>query len=248
MIILGRRYHCEFRWGFSLLWLGFFILLNALGVWQLYRYQDKKILLATYQQRLLAKPTPLVEPALQFQHLALKGHYLNSLTMLVENRPYQDKIGFEVLTPLAINGQQQVLLIDRGWLPKTNQALPTIPTVSGEQEITGHVKLLNEYQFVLGKNILQPHSFPLVMQKIDINDIMHSTQRDFYPFILRLDQAAPHGYVRDWVITAMPPARHMAYAVQWFVMALVLLVAYLSFCCTRIDSKKVTIRGSSGEK
>jgi cytochrome oxidase assembly protein ShyY1 len=35
----------------------------------------------------------------------------------------------------------------------------------------------------------------------------------------------------------MLPARHLGYAVQWFVMAMVLAIALICFCCERINEK-----------
>ena len=49
-----------------------------------------------------------------------------------------------------------------------------------------------------------------------------------YPFIIRLDQQQPHGFLRDWPVVSMPPARHYGYAVQWFSMALVVFLIFIS--------------------
>ncbi len=37
----------------------------------------------------------------------------------------------------------------------------------------------------------------------------------------------PDGYVRTWSPPGFPPMRHIGYAVQWFALALALLVIYL---------------------
>jgi surfeit locus 1 family protein len=34
--------------------------------------------------------------------------------------------------------------------------------------------------------------------------------------------------VREWKTVAMPPQRHLAYALQWFVMALVVLIIFVA--------------------
>jgi len=143
-----------------------------LGVWQVHRYHFKKNLLSTYQQRLIAAPKPFLQVAdsadgLQFQPVWATGRYLNALTMLVQNQFYQDRVGFHVLTPLQIPGEKKLLLVDRGWIQQgDNQKLPGIDAVIGDVKITGDIKLLNEYQFTLGKNILEPDVLPLVMQKL----------------------------------------------------------------------------------
>ena len=120
---------------------------------------------------------------------------------------------------------QQNLVVDRGWVARPSSALPVIPEVTGEQTLAGDLKTYHEYQFILGDNVLSRS--PLVMQKVDFRALSALTSTDYYPFVLRLDKNAPSGFVRDWVVTATTPERHLAYAVQWFVFASVLLVACL---------------------
>ncbi len=234
-------YVFTFRVGFFALCAAFFILCCALGVWQLHRYHFKQDLLATYQKQLNALPQPFLQVVnsknnLQFRSVVVEGAYLNALTVLLQNRFHADQVGFEVITPLQIQGEKKLLLVNRGWVPKlSNQAAPVIENVHGVQHIKGYIKLVDEHQFILGKNMLNANISPRMMQKIDIDELSRVTQQPFYPFILRLDASSANGFVRDWVINVMPPERHMAYAVQWFFMALVLLLAYLGFCCHKVN-------------
>jgi cytochrome oxidase assembly protein ShyY1 len=45
--------------------------------------------------------------------------------------------------------------------------------------------------------------------------------------LLLLDPGEPDGFVRHWSAPGFPPMRHIAYAVQWFALALTLLVIYV---------------------
>jgi cytochrome oxidase assembly protein ShyY1 len=47
---------------------------------------------------------------------------------------------------------------------------------------------------------------------------------DFFPYQLRLDQDSPGALQTGWATVSVQPAKHTGYAVQWFVMALVLLL------------------------
>jgi surfeit locus 1 family protein len=38
-----------------------------------------------------------------------------------------------------------------------------------------------------------------------------------------LDPGEPHGYVREWQPPGLPPERHWAYAIQWWLFAAVLI-------------------------
>ena len=238
-----QSYLFRFKIGFFILCLFFVFLFSMLGVWQLHRYHYKKMLVSTFQDRLTAAPKPFLQVTgsgdLQFQRITVEGHYLNALTMLVQNKFNQGRSGFEVLTPLQIRGQEKLLLIDRGWIQKpANQNLPSIDHVNDKQQIIGYIKLLDERQFTLGKNILNPAGPQIVMQKIDLDELSQITHQSFYPFILRLDASEPNGFVRDWVISIVPPERHMGYAIQWFVLVIVVLIGYLAFCSEKKNANK----------
>lgn len=230
-------YLFKIRIGLALFWGIFFSLFCALGVWQFHRYEYKKNLLAVYQQRVVGPPQSFQGNEPEFQLIKVTGHYLNQYTVLLQNRFYHGQLGWEVLTPFKVAHHSALLLIDRGWISRERAKQKNFFQVfpeRGSETVIGQVKLLNEYQFILGKNILRPEVFPLVMQKIEIKKLSEVTHQLFYPFIVRLSASEPHGFVRDWVITTILPERHLAYAVQWFAMAAVLLIAYLSFCCERV--------------
>ncbi len=230
-----KAYLFKFKLSFSLLCLFLLGLCITLGVWQLHRYNYKKTLLTIYQKRVTETPKEFKEilaaKDLQFQSVKVQGRYLASLTFLIQNRFYHDQPGFEVLTPLEIPGDEKLLLVDRGWIKEPDDARLS---VTKKLEVKGHIKLLNEYQFILGDNILQPEKTPHVAQRIDMREFSQVTHRVFYPFILRLNANEMNGFVREWTIVTVPPARHMVYAVQWFLLGLVLLIAYGCFCCEEV--------------
>lgn len=238
-----RTYTFTFKIGFFFLCLFVVSLCTTLGFWQLHRYDFKKTMLANYQQRFAAAPIAFHElkgspDTWQFENVNVKGRYDNASTMLVQNQLYKGQVGFEVLTPIRIANDNKLLLVDRGWVPDSkDHALPKIEDVSGEQNITGYIKIFNEHQFILGKNILNTESRPLVMQKIDVNEISKIMHQEYYPVILRLHASQPHGFIRDWIVATILPERHMAYAVQWFALAIVLMIAFLCFCCERVKNE-----------
>lgn len=230
MAAMQLQFH--FKIGMSLFCVFFTLLFCVLGTWQLHRYHFKKELLQSYSNELHSAPTPFLQAISRgikpFQIITVEGSYLNELTMLIQNRPFKGQVGFEVLTPLKVKGEQTLLLVDRGWIKDV-----PIPPLEKVQQIKGHIKLLNEHQFILGKNILNPLAKPLTLQKVDMDEISRLHHQKFYPFILRLDPSEPGGFTREWVISASPPERHMGYAIQWFTMAIVLCIAYFCFSCER---------------
>lgn len=238
-----QQYILRCRIGFLLFCLFFISLFCALGQWQLYRYYFKQNLLASYHERAAAVPVSLIsvvatQKDLQFQRVSIQGRYLNNQTLLIQNRFYNEQPGFEVMTPLQVVGQNKIVLIDRGWIAKPHDAaLPVIPPAVDQPQVVGSIKLLNESQFILGPNILQPKQKPIVIQKIDINEIGAITHAEFYPFIVRLGAEEKNGFVRDWTIIAVNPERHLGYAFQWFLMAIALAIAYVCFCLEKVGNK-----------
>src|SRR4051812_4363649 len=130
MIIL-RSYMFKPKLGMSVFCVFFIGLFCLLSIWQHQRYFYKKSLLSVYQERLAATPQPFIDvikkPDFLFKKIYVTGHYLNNLTILMPNQFYHDHLGFEVLTPLQIPGNNKLLLIDRGWVEKSNySSLPYI--------------------------------------------------------------------------------------------------------------------------
>ncbi|MCD6038792.1 MAG: hypothetical protein K0S27_192 [Gammaproteobacteria bacterium] len=206
----------------------FFIsLFCLLGVWQLQRYQYKKMILFRYEQSLHTIPISILELShfLPFQPVLVKGKYLNNRTIFLQNRYYHGQLGIEILTPFQVEGGKKLLLINRGWVKEESNPTIRLSKIKGNQYIKGYIKLLDEPQFILGKNILKQTPTEIILQKIDIKELNKATGQLFYPFILRLDPRAPHGFIRDWIITTVLPQRHMAYAIQWFAMAFILFFA-----------------------
>lgn len=226
----------------SLFCLFFFVLFIYLGIWQIHRYQYKNALINTYQTASRAAPLSLNTVNLNkppaFLHLTAEGIFLNKKSMLIDHQDNNGRIGYEVITPFQPSHSHRILLVNRGWIPiesvgaiQTNNLNPTaavLKPIANKQTITGYIKL-PEYTFTLGPNIIHPNEFPLVIQKIDIAQIEKLEHWNLYPFILRLDKKAAHGFLRNWELFNILPQRHMAYAIQWFAMALVLAIAYIIF-------------------
>ena len=46
-------------------------------------------------------------------------------------------------------------------------------------------------------------------------------------FIIRMNPEANNGFIREWSVVSMPPERHVAYAVQWFALALLVVILFV---------------------
>ncbi len=62
---------------------------------------------------------------------------------------------------------------------------------------------------------------------MDLKEIGADLGRSLYPRVLLLDADPASIYTRDWTPGFMPPARHRAYAFQWFTFAFAALVIFV---------------------
>jgi cytochrome oxidase assembly protein ShyY1 len=70
-------------------------------------------------------------------------------------------------------------------------------------------------------------TWPKLTLHVDAAEISADLRRPVLPRILLLDAEASSGFVREWTPNVMPPARHRAYAFQWFMFALVALMTFV---------------------
>jgi len=227
--------HRRGSWLFVSGWLSVFFVFCVLGNWQLSRYHFKRRLLATAEASLTAQPVSFARvqrgqmAASPFLRLKLRGYYQNDATLFVQNQFYHHQVGVLVLTPVQLPGDKKWLLVDRGWHSlQSIQTMPVIQPVTGLQNVSGYIRPKAEFQFILGPVVLNPLKRPLVIQKMDLAEISRTLKVDFYPFVLKLDPDAANGFVRERMMSAwvsVPPERHLGYAIQWFLMAFVLLIA-----------------------
>jgi surfeit locus 1 family protein len=207
----------------------------ALGFWQLRRAEFKQELQTRYDKRILLTPITLKQlgdlPSAdrEYYPVRLQGHFDNQHTVLVDNKTWQGRPGYEVLTPF-VDTDKNTVLISRGWIPRTTQRdqLPPITAIEGIQTIVGYVKMPQAKAFRLGNNIESDRViWPLRIQYIDQAGLTQITARlgqPLYPAILLLAPKQPGELQRIWQPVTTKPEKHEGYALQWFLLAIVLVV------------------------
>ena len=219
------------NWRMTMLALLVFSLLVSLGYWQLARAKEKKQMLAAHAGLALRAPTPwkqgMVLPE-QYQRLKVSGSYLGEV-FLLDNQHYQHQFGYHLLSPLQLDSGK-VVLVDRGWIAGdvTRRSLPELWLTQGAINLAGDAYYPSEKSWVLGQVLEKKSETLAVVERIDTKLIGQFLHKSVYPFIIRLDKQEAGGYVREWTVVAMPPERHYAYALQWFAMALVILILFIA--------------------
>lgn len=199
------------------------ILFLSLGIWQLMRADEKKTRATQATLEEHKAPKRFYPHPHPYERLKLKGHYQDEI-ILLDNQHEQHQLGYHVLTPFALKNNT-VVLIDRGWIARdeTHNLIPNTASTT----LVGHAYYPSSKQWVLGDEIEIKSNKMAISQTINVNLFSHFLQKPVYPFIIRLNAQEPEGFVRHWIINNMPWQRHIAYAIQWFCFAMIVLALYL---------------------
>ncbi len=208
--------------------------LSSLGVWQLQRAEEKKQILRDSKAQNNNTPQsirlPVVEPEkLRYQRIELQGSYISSKQFVLDNQIQDHKVGYNILTPFRVSNTDFVVLVDRGWvaLENSRQQLPEVNVSEELRTITGTVYALFGKPYTLGEIDNGNTNWPRLVQYLDFDVLGNRLGKTLQPFTLRLDGDQQDGYLREWQIFAFSPNRNLAYAVQWFALALALLVIFV---------------------
>lgn len=213
------------------------VLFVRLGVWQLHRADDKDALLRRFAAAAAAPVQDFAAvasdpPANVYPRVRVRGTYLADRMYLLDNPKHDDRGGVEAYVPLRVPGRTRLLLVDLGFLPGngTGQApqLPPLPT--GEQTLQGLYEPPPGHGFEMGGDALARQAqWPKMTIYFAAAQIAADLHAELYPRVLALDPDPASIYVRVHTLDFgdMPPARHRAYAFQWFTFALAVVVILL---------------------
>jgi cytochrome oxidase assembly protein ShyY1 len=205
-------------------------LLVSLGFWQLSRGAEKSALLHSYAERRVAKPMASSElqhtedPA--FRRVRLHGQFDAGHSLLLDNRQRDGKVGVELLQPFQDQATGLWLLVNRGWLPWPDRRTP--PQFTTPQAVLS----LDAWVYVAPGATFQLHAdpksatWPQLVTAVEPGKLWATLSREGFAYELRTE-SGPTAYQADWPVVAMGPEKHLAYAVQWFAMAIALLGLYL---------------------
>lgn len=199
------------------------LLLLSLGVWQLNRGWQKSHIVSQLaspsQDYQMLEKIPTDFTALEYRSVSLQGQWQNEQVFLLANRIYQQQLGYEVFTAFRLTSGQ-LLLINRGWIA-LNQAKTLRAATNPPQGILYAPKK----GYTLGEAITDySNQWPKVSLYWDNAAFNQVLGEPILPLVLVLDQQHPASFTRIWQPVVVTPERHYAYAMQWFGLALVLVI------------------------
>ncbi|MGB5323961.1 MAG: SURF1 family protein [Pseudomonadales bacterium] len=228
--MIRPAYHFDANWK---VWLFVLILLPVLlrlGFWQLERAEEKRALLARYEQQRSEPPLyPATLRALSsperaaFRRVLLRGEFLANRSLLLDNQVLDGRVGYQLLQPFLTDSGDS-FLVNRGWLPGApDRSVPGLPAQIGSVEILASVYIPAGKPVLLAADDWSG-AWPLRVQYIDVDRVAALLERDLYPYVLRIEADQPGALTVRWPAVNTRPAKHTGYAVQWFAMSLALLL------------------------
>jgi surfeit locus 1 family protein len=213
----------------TVLSLAAFVLLIALGVWQIERRAWKLALIDRVEQRVHAAAQPIPSPAAwstvatandEYRHVAVAGRFLHDRETLVQ-AVTEAGPGYWVLTPLRRDDGTQVL-VNRGFVPTERRDASTRRDADpqGPVEITGLLRMTEPKGGFLRNNDpvhdrWYSRDVAAIAAARDLGDIA--------PFFIDADAGSQSsgGPIAGLTVIRFPN-NHLIYALTWFALAFML--------------------------
>lgn len=200
------------------------VLLAGLGIWQINRGLDKQVAqqafdaqsaFATWSNGMQIRP---------HQKLEVAGRPDADHQILLDNIIINSRNGYYVLTSLAVAQDEPLLIVNRGWLEKDGPGFDPrrIGLDVAHLTVRGRVGSLPKAGYRMGDALQRGAPWPQHAVYPTLAELADALGRDVQPFVLLMDADEEHGFLRSWAPAEMGPAKHFAYAFQWFAMATVL--------------------------
>ncbi len=221
-----------------LLLLAGLVLFVSAGRWQYGKAELKRAQMAAFDAVALAEPgvpaAGMVDAADGFDRVRVHGELLDQ-RYLLDNQVREGRVGIEVFAPLR-RDDGQVMLVALGWLAYdgAQRRLPALPSVD-ETAVndgagwTGILAPPPAHGLRLGRDWREQPGYPKLMPYFDLAEIAADMGLALKARVLRLDadqDSSP--WRRDWrPAQGMPPERHLAYAWQWWFLAIAIVVVFV---------------------
>lgn len=230
--------------GFIIFAAAAFLVLVALGTWQLQRRAEKFDLIARHEAALHApaKPFPIASSwsatdfkKLEYAKVALEGHFLplpeiHLYALLPKIKGKMGGVGWWVIMPFELS-DGGIVFVNRGFVPQ-EQKYPALRPKSlalpGMQTLQGLVRLPEEPGHFTPTNDLKTNEW-YVRDPSAYADYESLDRQRVAPVVI--DQLSsnldPLPQPSDGKFNL--PNNHLSYAITWYVLALVLLIISILF-------------------
>ncbi|MFV1982329.1 MAG: SURF1 family protein [Thiohalomonadales bacterium] len=223
-------------------------ILIALGFWQLDRAEQKRVILTAVTEKMNSEtlhkiPTEKKIIDAQYQKIKLRGQFDSSHLIYIDNKIVFGKVGYYVVSLFLVSDSNKRVLVNLGWVSmgKSRQDLPSVKIPEGIVTITGRIKTNVGQVFSLSEQSFDVVGWPLVVQWISPQQLSSLLKINIQSLMILLDTPKDKSneyekqFKRDWKYISSSPDMHTSYAMQWFSLALVLVLIYIG-----VNTKKAT--------
>lgn len=218
----------------TLLTIGFLCLMVYMAQWQSGKAEYKDKLHNSIVARKDLAPVTLAELPKDvddrlFLPVRLTGKFDWAHSFLLDNIVYNDRVGYDVYTPLHL-ADGMTVLINRGFVPQgdSRQKLPDVSAPAGTVQIKGLLDTLPPKGFVLSSKANQTKGWPRVLQYIDLKEIQGflNTKTKIFDMVVWLDPKDPNSFIGHQPALNLNSAMNSGYAFQWYAMTVALTGIY----------------------
>lgn len=217
-------------------WLGFLglaliaaLACVGLGLWQLDRLDQRQQRNAVVEAASTGVPaavdtlvghTQTVPESLEWRLVRAEGRYDDTNEILLRGQLQDGRPGYHVLTPLVTDAGR-ALLVDRGWIPVSDQGATTAPAVpaapAGQVDVVGRIRLSEQVRTARPVQLGER----MAVAAVDVQQLSETAAVPLYPVYVELTEQSPPPGAAPELIDAPPveAGPHLAYAVQWFLFA-----------------------------
>jgi surfeit locus 1 family protein len=225
-----------FNWKVALFSLVFLMIFLRLGFWQIERSHEKRDIIVQQQQLYQSDAADFVTGLPSGTPVELNGEYDNSHTLLYDNRVLEGVVGFEVLQPFIETSTGQTVLINRGFVAmgRTRDEPVVIPPLASTTRAIGHIyETRAPADEARSDGPSSGSRWPRIVQTSHPQTLQTLMAKPLFPQIVRLAEDDTNALPRYWPVTTILPEKHTGYAIQWFLMAFAVLVAFGCFTIRR---------------
>jgi surfeit locus 1 family protein len=237
---IGNRSFAPRAWAVLLTAVLLAVCVSA-GWWQVGRAREKQAMIDSFArgtQTSVVLTGVGVDELPRYQHISAQGRYDSGRQVLLDNMPSSTgQPGYRVLTPFRRGTGDKVLLVDRGWVPLgvSREQLPVVFVDSQERTVAGRLDQLPVPGIRVGAAQAPDASgWPRLLNFPTQADVEVVLGEPVESRIVLLDASNPDGYQRVWrPSVGFGPERHLGYAIQWFALAIAVVVIFIALSLKR---------------
>ena len=203
-------------------------LLITLGFWQLDRADEKRAIedqVANANANIAELITDVdLLSEKEYYHVHLQGSYVGDKQFSYDNQIVDQISGYYVLTPFVLKGDSRAILINRGFIPWNGRRDQIADIDIGAKIAEVKVQISKPVKRMELKASEITQDFPVLVQALDVDEMSAIASLDFANIVGLLGPESENGFVRKWDPYTGSIERHIGYAIQWFLMALVLSI------------------------